>query len=107
MLCLQSKGKPDSLDEDTQDCWGNSTPVTTSENIPTPTTGGTKQLRQWIDSYEEAVTNHYSPELRARISSIKVNGVHSDFKVASSAVQRCRTSMQENGTKVNSIFEVL
>lgn len=36
------------------------------------------QLRQWIENYEEAVTNHYSPELRARISSIRVNGQHSD-----------------------------
>lgn len=32
------------------------------------------QLRQWIENYEEAVTNHYSPELRARISNIRVNG---------------------------------
>lgn len=37
-------------------------------------------LRQWIEKYEEAVTNHYSPELRARISSIKVNGTHSDLR---------------------------
>ncbi|XP_050436390.1 uncharacterized protein LOC126843108 isoform X2 [Adelges cooleyi] len=31
-------------------------------------------LRNWIDKYEEAVTNHYSQELRARLSSIKPNG---------------------------------
>ncbi|XP_050531789.1 uncharacterized protein LOC126900251 [Daktulosphaira vitifoliae] len=33
-----------------------------------------EQLRNWIDKYEEAVTNHYSQELRARLSSIKPNG---------------------------------
>lgn len=27
-------------------------------------------LRQWIDNYEVAMTNHYSPELRARLQSI-------------------------------------
>ncbi|XP_031630526.1 inactive histone-lysine N-methyltransferase 2E isoform X2 [Contarinia nasturtii] len=27
-------------------------------------------LRQWIDNYEAAMTNHYSPELRARLHSI-------------------------------------
>ncbi|XP_060841669.1 histone-lysine N-methyltransferase set-26 isoform X1 [Rhopalosiphum padi] len=32
------------------------------------------QLRNWIDKYEEAVTNHYSQELRARLSAIKPNG---------------------------------
>ena len=30
----------------------------------------TQQLRTWVDKYEEAVTNHYSPELRARVSAI-------------------------------------
>ncbi|XP_072385367.1 uncharacterized protein upSET isoform X3 [Diabrotica undecimpunctata] len=39
------------------------------------------QLRQWIEKYEEAVTNHYSPELRARISSIRVNGAHSESNI--------------------------
>ena len=29
-------------------------------------------LRSWIDNYEEAVTNHYSPELRARLSGAKM-----------------------------------
>ncbi|KDR16326.1 Histone-lysine N-methyltransferase MLL5 [Zootermopsis nevadensis] len=55
------------------------------------------QLRQWIDNYEEAVTNHYSPELRARISSIKVNGFHSDLKAGNlhsvtSGATKCRVS---------------
>lgn len=30
----------------------------------------TSTLRQWIDNYEVAMTNHYSPELRARLQSI-------------------------------------
>lgn len=112
MVCLQSKGKPDSLDEETQDGWGGSNHSSSGHQSPGAATPGNQnssvcaapqqpqQLRQWIDNYEEAVTNHYSPELRARISSIKVNGVHSDFKVASSSVQKCRTTMQENGLKV-------
>ncbi|KAF7995176.1 hypothetical protein HCN44_004648 [Aphidius gifuensis] len=52
-------------DEDNQDSWGSSM---------TP-------LRKWIEQYEDAVTNHYSPELRARVSSIKINsGYNNEFK---------------------------
>jgi histone-lysine N-methyltransferase MLL5 len=29
-------------------------------------------LRSWIDTYEEAVTNHYSPELRSRLQAVKL-----------------------------------
>ena len=31
-----------------------------------PNVEASQTLRSWIDQYEEAVTNHYSPELRAR-----------------------------------------
>ena len=31
-----------------------------------------ESLRSWIDNYEEAVTNHYSPELRSRLQSVKL-----------------------------------
>ena len=31
-------------------------------------------LRSWIDTYEEAVTNHYSPELRKRLQVIHLFG---------------------------------
>ncbi len=31
-----------------------------------------KYRRSWIDNYEEAVTNHYSPELRARLTGAKL-----------------------------------
>lgn len=68
------------------------------------TTPGTpvEQLRQWIDSYEEAVTNHYSPELRARIASIKVNGIHSDLKLPTNLLTtpKCRVSLLPSGIKV-------
>ena len=30
-------------------------------------------FRSWIDNYEEAVTNHYSPELRARLAGAKIS----------------------------------
>ena len=29
-------------------------------------------LRDWISNYEEAVTNHYSPELRSRLQAVKL-----------------------------------
>lgn len=86
----RSKGKTESIDEDTQDCWSS-----TASQICQP-----QQLRQWVEQYEEAVTNHYSPELRARIQAIKVNGVHSDFKVGPVVVQKCRTTLGESGIKV-------
>lgn len=53
------------------------------------------QLRQWIENYEEAVTNHYSPELRARISSIRINGIHSDLSTqVDNSVHKCRVYTQ-------------
>lgn len=94
-----------------------STPVTSLSSVQEKPTGDKKlltpimspdsgsnvqQLRQWIDSYEEAVTNHYSPELRARIASIKVNGVHSDLKLPQNlmATPKCRVSLLPSGIKV-------
>lgn len=55
------------------------------------------QLHQWIEKYEEAVTNHYSPELRARISSIRVNGAHTDATIQHNndgTVHKCRIHTQ-------------
>ncbi|KAK5645040.1 hypothetical protein RI129_006340 [Pyrocoelia pectoralis] len=53
------------------------------------------QLRQWIEHYEDAVTNHYSPELRARISNIKMNGIHSDLSSQiDNTVHKCRVFTQ-------------
>lgn len=58
------------------------------------------QLRQWIDNYEEAVTNHYSPELRARISNIRINGAHSDLMCnIDSAVHKCKVQTLGPGIK--------
>ncbi|KAJ8938710.1 hypothetical protein NQ318_007998 [Aromia moschata] len=66
-------------DDENQDTWASHLP----------------QLRQWIEKYEEAVTNHYSPELRARISSIRVNGVHSDLTMHfDPTVHKCRIHTQ-------------
>ncbi|CAK9826774.1 Inactive histone-lysine N-methyltransferase 2E [Anthophora retusa] len=73
-------------EEDSQDAW--------SSNV-TP-------LRQWIERYEEAVTNHYSPELRARISSIKVNGTHSDSRQSNMsmiATGKCRLNVHSNNVR--------
>ncbi|CAH1395373.1 unnamed protein product [Nezara viridula] len=60
------------------------------------------QLRQWIDSYEEAVTNHYSQELRARISAIKVNGLHSELRLGGSvsATPKSKVSLLPSGLKI-------
>ncbi|KOC67715.1 Histone-lysine N-methyltransferase MLL5, partial [Habropoda laboriosa] len=74
-------------EEDSQDAWS-------STNV-TP-------LRQWIERYEEAVTNHYSPELRARISSIKVNGTHSDLRQSNMsmiATGKCRLNVHSNNVR--------
>lgn len=66
-------------DDENQDTWASHLP----------------QLRQWIEKYEEAVTNHYSPELRARISSLRVNGAHSDLTMQfDSTVHKCRVHTQ-------------
>ncbi|XP_066601637.1 uncharacterized protein upSET [Prorops nasuta] len=59
-------------------------------------------LRQWIERYEEAVTNHYSPELRARISSIKVNGTHGELRQSNMnaiATGKCRLNVHSNNLK--------
>ena len=73
-------------EEEAQDSWGsNMTP-----------------LRQWIERYEEAVTNHYSPELRARISSIKINGAHNDLRQSNInlvATGKCRLNVHSNNLR--------
>uniref|UniRef100_A0A1Y1NA62 SET domain-containing protein n=1 Tax=Photinus pyralis TaxID=7054 RepID=A0A1Y1NA62_PHOPY len=70
-------------DEETQEGWSHSS----ISQMP--------QLRQWIEHYEDAVTNHYSPELRARISNIKMNGIHSDLSSQiDNSVHKCRIFTQ-------------
>ncbi|KAF2902327.1 hypothetical protein ILUMI_03865, partial [Ignelater luminosus] len=74
---------PPKSDEETQETWHHSS----ISQLP--------QLRQWIENYEEAVTNHYSPELRARISSIRINGIHSDLSTqVDNSVHKCRVYTQ-------------
>ncbi|KAG5309703.1 KMT2E methyltransferase, partial [Acromyrmex insinuator] len=73
-------------EDDVQDAWG-------TNMAP---------LRQWIERYEEAVTNHYSPELRARISNIKVNGTHSDLRQSNMnvvATGKCRLNVHSNNLR--------
>ena len=67
-----------------------------------PIDTASQQLRDWIDQYEEAVTNHYSPELRARLASNKLNGlITSDLKPSViGSLTRCNVSLQGNGVKV-------
>ncbi|PNF40389.1 hypothetical protein B7P43_G01598, partial [Cryptotermes secundus] len=89
------KSKARTSEDESQDGWDRS--VSNS--------GTVLQLRQWIDNYEEAVTNHYSPELRARISSIKVNGIHSDLKAGNlhsvtSGATKCRVSQLAPGVRI-------
>lgn len=86
---MKRRTSVENREEDAQDSWG------TSNVAP---------LRQWIERYEEAMTNHYSPELRARISSIKVNGAHSDLKqsnVSTLASGKCRLNVQSNTLRVS------
>lgn len=59
-----------SVDDDSQDSWPSPSIPPTPQNVG----ANLLQLRQWIENYEEAVTNHYSPELRARISNMRANG---------------------------------
>lgn len=56
-----------------------------------------------MDRYEEAVTNHYSQELRARLNAAQVNSVNSDLKFTASlrSVEKCRTSLLSTGGKVS------
>lgn len=52
----------------------NSNTTTPVKQATTPTDNSndkqSSNLRQWIENYEIAMTNHYSPELRARLHSI-------------------------------------
>ncbi|XP_046681254.1 inactive histone-lysine N-methyltransferase 2E-like isoform X2 [Homalodisca vitripennis] len=101
----QAEKKPPVRRKSTQPPPLSSPPLTLEKSSPVdkkPVMTGVEQLRQWIDSYEEAVTNHYSPELRARIASIKVNGIHSDLKLPSnlSTTPKVRVSLLPSGVKI-------
>lgn len=57
-------------------------------------------LLQWIDHYEEAVTNHYSPELRARVSAVRPNGLGGELLSPPSTTQTYRLASKAGGYKV-------
>lgn len=66
-----------------------------------PKLDASQHLRSWIDQYEEAVTNHYSPELRARLTGNKLNGIVSDLRPSViGAPVKCNVSLKGNGVKV-------
>ncbi len=66
-----------------------------------PRLDDSQQLRSWIDQYEEAVTNHYSPELRARLAGNKINGgIASDLRPSViGGPMKCNVSLKGNGVK--------
>lgn len=57
-------------------------------------------LLQWIDHYEEAVTNHYSPELRARVAAVRQNGLANEFPSPLSSTPAYRLASKAGGYKV-------
>ena len=60
-----------------------------------PVVEASQNIRSWIDQYEEAVTNHYSPELRARLSNSKLNGVGNDLRASVlGGPTRCNVSLK-------------
>ncbi len=60
-----------------------------------------QNLRSWIDQYEEAVTNHYSPELRARLARAGPNGITADLRASAiGGPTRCNVSLKGNGVKI-------
>ena len=57
-------------------------------------------LLQWIDHYEEAVTNHYSPELRARVAAVRPNGFGGELLSPPSSTPVYRLASKAGGYKV-------
>lgn len=72
-----------------------------SDDGPDAWSSSDASLRQWIDKYEEAVTNHYSPELRSRILNLKTNGLICDYRQANiNASSKCRVNIQSRNLRV-------
>ena len=60
-----------------------------------------QHLRSWIDQYEEAVTNHYSQELRARLANGLNHADHSELRASAiGGPVRCSVSLKGNGVKI-------
>merc|ERR1711997_1015619 len=85
---------------------GDDLDASTDEDNPTieeVTPDASQHLRSWIDQYEEAVTNHYSPELRARLAGVGKWGAISNGDLKPSVIgslTRCNVSLQGNGVKI-------
>jgi len=73
---------------------------TITESSPQSKVNTGELLLQWIDHYEEAVTNHYSPELRARIPSVRPNGLSAELLSLSSDDPAFRLASKAGGFKV-------
>ncbi len=100
---LNSAGRRKSLaNSDDEDNSPEENEASDSESALAPKLDASQHLRSWIDQYEEAVTNHYSPELRARLMGNKMSFVGGDLR--SSVIGgpvKCNVSLKGNGVKVS------
>lgn len=68
--------------------------------------GPVERLRAWVEGYEVAVTNHYSPELRARVQAARINGVSPDLRASTQgAVLGHRCKVVENPSPLLDVFD--
>ncbi|KAA0203123.1 hypothetical protein HAZT_HAZT001823 [Hyalella azteca] len=52
-------------------------------------------VRGWVEGYEAAITNHYSPELRARVHAARINGISPHLRASVQGAvlgHRCRVA---------------
>merc|ERR1712203_325386 len=101
----QNRSRQRSVDSDGADDVDNTTDEDEeNQTIEETAPDASQQLRSWIDQYEEAVTNHYSPELRARLAgSGKWGGGVTNGDLRPSVIgsmTRCNVSLQGNGVKI-------
>lgn len=93
---FRSKASTDVIDVGGPSSSANENSPSASKNHPSG-----ELLLQWIDHYEEAVTNHYSPELRARVSAVRPNGLGGELLSPPSASLTYRLASKAGGYKVN------
>merc|ERR1711981_1399860 len=100
----QNRNRRRSIDSDGGGDIDASTDEDENPTIEDTTLDASQQLRLWIDQYEEAVTNHYSPEPRARLAGAgKWGGGISNGDLRPSVIgsmTRCNVSLQGNGVKI-------
>lgn len=75
-------------------------PPTSTTTTPTTLGGGagahltySDVVRGWVEGYEAAITNHYSPELRARVHAARINGISPHLRASVQGAvlgHRCR-----------------